>query len=95
MSVAQWRAERLEGDLGARLISSSRGLRIVGLMRVFASSSASILVSLPLCFQSLNTLLSMYFVCNSMTHVITLYSSHVCVVLCVNALVLTTRIDPG
>jgi hypothetical protein len=35
------------------------------------------------------------FFCNSRTHVITLYSGHVCVVLCVNALILITHIDPG
>jgi hypothetical protein len=35
----------------------------------------------------------MYFSCNSRTHVITLYSSHACDVLCVNASVLTTHID--
>jgi hypothetical protein len=33
--------------------------------------------------------------CNSRTHVIILYSGHECVVLCVNALVLTPRMDLG
>jgi hypothetical protein len=42
-----------------------------------------------------NTSLSMYFFCNSRIHVITLYSDHVCVVLCVNVSVLTPRMDPG
>jgi hypothetical protein len=46
-------------------------------------------------FLNLNTLLSMYFFCNSIIHVITLYLSHVYVVLCVNASVLTPRMDPG
>jgi hypothetical protein len=46
------------------------------------SLSASILVLLPLCN-------------NSRTHVTTLYSDHVCDVLCVNASVLTTCMDPG
>jgi hypothetical protein len=46
-------------------------------------------------FQTSNTSLPMYFFCNSRTHVITLYSGHVCDVLCVNASVLTTRMDPG
>jgi hypothetical protein len=46
-------------------------------------------------FQTLNTSLYMYFFCNSRTLVITLYSGHVCAVLCVNALVLITRMDPG
>jgi hypothetical protein len=33
-------------------------------------------------FLNSNTLLSMYFFCNSRIHVITLYSCHVCIVLC-------------
>jgi hypothetical protein len=41
-----------------------------------------------------NTSLSMYFCCNSRTHVITLDLGHVCTVLCVNASVLITHIDP-
>jgi hypothetical protein len=40
-----------------------------------------------------NTSLPMYFFCNSRIHVITLYSGHVCVVLCVNASVLAPRMD--
>jgi hypothetical protein len=36
--------------LGARPVSSSRGLRIIGLMRTLASLIDSILVSLPLYF---------------------------------------------
>jgi hypothetical protein len=69
-------------------------LHIIGLMRALVSLSGSILVSLPLS-QTLNTSLSMYFFCNSRTYVITLYSGHVCAILCINALVLTTRMDPG
>jgi hypothetical protein len=59
-------------------MSSSQGLRIIGPMRALVSPSDSILVSLLLCLNS-NTSLSMYFFCNSRTHVITLYSGHECV----------------
>jgi hypothetical protein len=76
-------------------MSSRRGLHIIGLMRALVSSSGSILDSLPLCFQPSNTSLSMYFFYNSRTHVITIYSGHVCVILCVNASVLTNSMDPG
>jgi hypothetical protein len=76
-------------------VSSHRGLRIIGPMWALVSSSGSILVSLPLCFQPLNTSLSMYFFCNSRTHVITPYSGHLCVVLYVNASMSITRMDPG
>jgi hypothetical protein len=51
MGVTQWRARGLGGDLGACPMSSSRGLRIIGLMRALVSSSASILVSLLLCLK--------------------------------------------
>jgi hypothetical protein len=81
--------------MGARPMNSSRGLRIIGPMRAVASLSDSILASLPLYFLNSNTLLSMYFFCNSGHHVMTLYSGHICVVLCVNALVLSPRMDPG
>jgi hypothetical protein len=37
--------------LGARPVSSSRGLRILGPMRALVSPSGSILVSLPLCLK--------------------------------------------
>jgi hypothetical protein len=37
----------------------------------------------------------MYFFYDSRTHVITLYSGHVCDVLYIDASVLTTRMDPG
>jgi hypothetical protein len=37
--------------LGARPVSSSRGLRILGLMQALVSPSGSILVSLPLYFE--------------------------------------------
>jgi hypothetical protein len=43
-------------------------------------------------FQTSNTSLSMYFFCNSRTHVIT--PNQVCDVLCVNASVLITHMDP-
>jgi hypothetical protein len=36
---------------GARPVSSSRGLRILGPMRALVSPSVSILVSLPLCLK--------------------------------------------
>jgi hypothetical protein len=52
MGIAQWRVRGLGGDLEARPVSSSRGLRIIGQMRAPALWSASILVSLPLCFQT-------------------------------------------
>jgi hypothetical protein len=42
-----------------------------------------------------NTSLSMYFFYKSRIHVITLYSGHACVVLCVNASVLAPSMDPG
>jgi hypothetical protein len=75
-------------------VSSSRGLRIIGPMRALASSSGFILVSLLLCFK-LEHFIVYVFLCNSRIHVITLYLGHVCVVLCVNASVLTPRMDPG
>jgi hypothetical protein len=37
--------------MGARPVSRSQGLRIIGLMRALVSLSGSILVSLPLCFK--------------------------------------------
>jgi hypothetical protein len=77
--VAQWRTRSLGGDLGARPVSSSRGLRILGPMRVLVSPSVSILVSLLLCFKNSRTSLSMYLFCNLRIHVITLYSGHVSV----------------
>jgi hypothetical protein len=81
--------------MGARLVSSSRGLRILGSMRTLLSPSDSILVSLPLCFLDSNTLLSTYLFCNSRIHVITIYSGNICVVLYVNASVLAPRMDAG
>jgi hypothetical protein len=54
--------------------------------------SASILVLLPLCFK-LEHFNIYVFLCNSRTHIITLYPWHVCNVLCVNALVLAIRMD--
>jgi hypothetical protein len=70
---------RIGGDLGARPMSSSRGLHILGPMGALVPPSDSILVSLPLYFLNLNTSLSTYLFCNSRIHVITLYSNHVCV----------------
>jgi hypothetical protein len=75
-------------------VSSSRGLRIIGPMRALISTSDSILDSLLLCFK-LEHFIIYAFLCNSRIHVITLYSGHVCVVLCVNASVLAPRMDPG
>jgi hypothetical protein len=46
-------------------------------------------------FLNSNTSLSMYFFCNSRIYAITLYLGHVCVVVCINALVLAPRMDPG
>jgi hypothetical protein len=74
-------------------MSSRRGLHIIGPMRILVSSSASILVSLLLCFK-LEHFIIHVFLCNSRTHVITFYSGHVCDVLCVNDLVLITCMDP-
>jgi hypothetical protein len=37
--------------MGARPMSSSRGLRILGPMQALVSSSDSVLVLLPLCFK--------------------------------------------
>jgi hypothetical protein len=74
-------------------VSSSRGLHIIGPMRALESSGASILVSLPLCFKLEHFIIYVFF-CNSRTHVITLYSGHVCDVLCGNVSVLTTHINP-
>jgi hypothetical protein len=81
--------------MGAHPMSSRRGLRIIGSMQALAPLSDSILVLLPLYFLNSNTSLAMYFFGNSRNHVITLYSGHVCVVLCVNASVLAPCMDPG
>jgi hypothetical protein len=75
-------------------MSINRGLRIIGSMRALASSSDSILGSLPLCFK-LEHFIIYVFLCDSRTHVITLYSGHICVVLCINTSVLAPCIDPG
>jgi hypothetical protein len=75
-------------------MSSSRGLHILGPMRALVSPSDSILVPLLLCFKLDHFIIYVPF-CNSRIHVITLYSGHVCVVLCVNASVLAPRMDPG
>jgi hypothetical protein len=72
-------------------VSSSRELCIIGPMRALVSPRDNILVSLTLCFK----LESMYFFYNSRTRVITLYSGHECIVLCVNASVLIPHMDPG
>jgi hypothetical protein len=51
MDVAQWQARGLGRDLGARPVSSHRGLCIIGPMQTLVSSSVSLLVSLPLRFK--------------------------------------------
>jgi hypothetical protein len=73
-------------------VSSSRGLRIIGLMWALVSSSEYFGFASTM-FLNSNTILSMYFFCNSRIHIITLYPGHVCVVLCINASVLTPRMD--
>jgi hypothetical protein len=75
-------------------MSSRRGLRIIGPMQVLVSSSGSIFGFTSAMFQTSNTSSSMYFSCNSRTYVITLYLCHVCAVLCSNASVLRTHMDP-
>jgi hypothetical protein len=76
-------------------MSSSQGLHIIGPMRALVSPSDSILGFASAMFLNSNTLLSIYFFCNSRTRVITLYLGHVCVILCINALVLAPHMDPG
>jgi hypothetical protein len=49
----------------------------------------------PAMFLNSHTSLSMYIFYNSRIHVITLYSGHVCIVLCVNTLVLAPHMDLG
>jgi hypothetical protein len=44
-------------------------------------------------FQTSNTSLSIYLLCNSKTHVINLYLDYICVVLFVIGSVLTTHMD--
>jgi hypothetical protein len=65
-----------------------------GSMRALVSSSATIFVSLVL-FLNFEHSIIYVLLCNIRIHVITLYSDHVCDVLCINASVLTTRMDPG
>jgi hypothetical protein len=82
--------------LGARSVSSSRGLRILGSMRTLVLSSGSILVSLPLClFLKLENFIIYVSLSNSRIHVITLYSGHVCVYYASMLSVLAPRMDPG
>jgi hypothetical protein len=59
--VARSRAER---TLGARPMSSRRGLHIIGSMRALVLSSASILVSLPLCFKLQHFIVYVFLVVN-------------------------------
>jgi hypothetical protein len=75
-------------------VSSSRELRIMGPMQALVSPSDSILISLSLYFK-LEHFIIYVFLCNSRIHVITLYSGHVCVVLCVNVSVLIPHMDHG
>jgi hypothetical protein len=42
VGVAQWRAQGVVRDLGARPVSSSRGLHVLGPMRALVSPSGSI-----------------------------------------------------
>jgi hypothetical protein len=63
-------------------------------MRALVSASDSILVLLLLCFK-LEHFIVFVFLCNSKVHVITLYSGHLCVLLCINASVLAPLMDPG
>jgi hypothetical protein len=75
-------------------VSSRRGLRILGLMRALVSSSVSILVSLPLCFELEHfsiyvSLLQLKNSCNN-----SLFGLCMCV-LCVNASVLAPHMNPG
>jgi hypothetical protein len=77
--------------MGARPVSSSRRLHILGSMWALVSSSDSILISLPLYLNS-NTSLSMYLFCNSYNN--SLFESYMCV-LSVNASVLTPHMNSG
>jgi hypothetical protein len=75
-------------------VNSRRGLRIIGPMQALVLLSGGILVSLPLCFK----LQTLHYLCIpfvTRTHAITLYSGHICAVLCINASVLTSHMDPG
>jgi hypothetical protein len=74
-------------------VGSCQGFRIIGLMRALVSLSDSIFVSLPLCFK-LEHFIIYVFLCNSRIHVITLYSDHVYIVLCINTSMLTPHMDP-
>jgi hypothetical protein len=75
-------------------MSNRRGLRIIGSMWALVSPSDSILVSFLLCFK-LEHFIFYVFLCNSRIRAITLYSGHVCVVICINASMLAPRMDPG
>jgi hypothetical protein len=76
-------------------VKSHRGLRGIGLDAGPCIVECQSFVSLPLCFETSNTALSMYLFCKSRTHVITLYSGDLYDILCVNGSVLATRKDPG
>jgi hypothetical protein len=80
--------------MGACPVSSSQGQRIIGPMRALVSPRDSIWVSLPLYFKSEHFIIYV-FLCNSRTHIISLYSVHASVVLCVNASVLAPHMDPS
>jgi hypothetical protein len=60
-------------------VSSSRGLRILGPMRVLVSPSGSIFGFASAMFLKLENFIIYVSLCNSRIHVITLYSDHVCV----------------
>jgi hypothetical protein len=80
--------------MGARPVSTSRGLHILGLMQAPVSPSDSILVSLPLCFKLEHliiyvSLLQLKNLCNN-----SLFGP--CMrVLCVNTSLLAPITDPG
>jgi hypothetical protein len=79
LGVAQWWARGLGRDLGARPVSSSRGLRILGPVWALVSPSGSIFWFRLRYVLNSNTSLPLYLFCNSRMYVITLYSGHVCV----------------
>jgi hypothetical protein len=77
VDVAQWWAWSVGRDLGARPLSSSRGLRILGPMRPLYRRVLVFWFRFHYVFKNSKTSLSMYLFCNSRIHVITLYSGHV------------------
>jgi hypothetical protein len=80
--------------MGARPVSSSRGLHILGLIHALVSPSGSILVLLPLRFKLEHFIIYVFplYLKNSCNN--SLFGPCMCV-LCVNALVLAPHMDPG